>query len=128
MAYLEKQTITVPIDSTSQTVVFTQHVNGFLHSVRYDPSQSTFYAATADFKLETTDGLTVCMTTAVQLTTAGWSRYPRMNIETAAGGSSNLDGRFGFDNERLRLSVYNGNTTVGGTGTFKLLFEGVITS
>jgi len=111
------------VTATSFDVTYTRPGHGFLEAVKYVPTATTPFVATADFRLESTDGLIVVMTSAVQLTTDGWIRYPRAAQETAAGATTTLEPRIPIHDQRLKVTVFN-STLAAMTGTFDIFLDG----
>jgi len=123
MAHPARLIHNVNILSTSQDITYTRPGRGFLHAVKHVPEATTPWAATADVKIESTDGVVVAMTSAVQLTTAGWMRYPRGANETAAGATTGLGARVPIVDQRLQITVLNVIDDAM-PGSFELFIDG----
>ena len=125
MAYLEKYTLTVTSTSTGADVNYTRPMVGYLHAISYRPTATTPWVATADVKVSSTDLSVVALTSAVQLTTAGWTLYPRFEQATNAGATTAISERMAIGGERLRV-LTNGSALAAMTGTFDFYIEGTV--
>jgi len=123
MAYPDRYTVTITSLTTGTDVFYTPAVRGYLHSVNYRPTATTPWVATADFKLSTTDLSVVMLTTATQLTTGGWTHYPRAAKATNAAATTAVSERIPIVDQRLRLTV-SASTLAGMTGTFDIYVDG----
>jgi len=132
MANPEKWSVTVVTANSSVDPYYTPAARGYLYAVGYRATATTPWPATADFRLETTDSVFIPLTSAVQLTTGGWRKYPRETIHDASGTTADY-GTTGADlirftmvpicNQRLKYTVYN-VTSTGMTGSFDFYVEG----
>jgi len=128
MAFLEKYTLTITSTSTGADVNYTRPMVGYLHAISYRPTATTPWVATADVKVSSTDLSVVMLTSAVQLTTGGWTYYPRAPKATSAGATTAISESMAIASQRLRIMT-NGSTLASMTGTFDFFVEGtVITS
>jgi len=123
MAHLDRYTVTITSLTTGTDVFYTPAISGYLHSVNYRPTATTPWVATADFKLSSTDQTIVALTTATQLTTGGWTYYPRAPKATSAAATTAISERIAVVDQRLRMSV-SASTLAGMTGSFDIFVDG----
>ena len=125
MSYLDKYVLEAVSVTTLTDSFYTRPIRGLLHAVNYRATATTPWLGTALIKVSSTDGTVVALTSAVQLSTAGFNYYPRAAKVTTAAASTAISEKIPVVDERLMFQV-TGSTLVGMTGTFHVYINGAV--